>query len=88
MENSFLNKEISNDVQLSGAGYVAAVMKSEEGGELCKIIMASPRFCGHQNRICVKCAHEWAWDYTILWDRTVAGRKMKEELDRGTEDRL
>lgn len=73
---AYPNKEILKKDHLSGACYVTAM----QGGKLEKIVISSPKLCGHQNRICVNCASQWATDYQILFDRTAGGRKLKKRL--------
>lgn len=73
----FLNRELEASNAMSGHAYLAAVLKGAPGKQ--KLIVASPKRCGHTNRICTDCWDEWA-DYRILWERTAAGRKMHAEL--------
>lgn len=77
LDKSFEN-EYRDPTNWSGSSYVASRLKG--GGELGKIIIASPKLCGHINRICVHCAGLWEWDYHLLWDRTAAGRALAERL--------
>jgi len=75
LADAFMNNEVPRDAKLSGYAYVAVVMKGET--KLGKIVVASKRNCGHVNRICEICRDEWAQDYTLGYDRTAAGRRLK-----------
>lgn len=43
-----------------------------------------PQNCDHTAFICLtkECVNGWAIDHKILFDRTIAGRRFKEELGR------
>jgi hypothetical protein len=75
----YTNKEIPRDQQTTGQAYVSAVMPSE-AGKPTKILIAADGMCGHQNRICTECAHEWQQDYQLLFQQTAGGRRLRDRL--------
>jgi len=79
LDRVFLNIERA-DGPISGRHYIAATLR--EDASLAKLIWITAERCGHQNRICTDCAHVWAWDYQLYFDRTARGRLMAEELLR------
>lgn len=80
MREAFTNREIRTGNAVSGNIYVAAVERGDTHLE--KIFVATANRCGHVNRICVDCAHQWGWDYQLRFEATIGGRRLAEDLER------
>jgi hypothetical protein len=78
MLESFPNKEVPKDRQLSGFSYVHAIFK--EDGKHTKIMISTEVLCGHQNRVCANCVSMWMQDYDLVFERTAGGRALKERM--------
>lgn len=70
---------------LSGRAYVVARLNGEH--EAGRIPVASSSRCQHGMSICdggypdgQLCADSWQYDYSIIWSRTQAGRKLINKL--------
>lgn len=81
LDNPYTNREVPADQSLAGVSYVSARMTSEPGRSYDKLVIAEPALCGHTNRICPTCAHLWAADYEMFWQRTAGGRRLKAAID-------
>lgn len=70
----------------SGNSYVAVLLNGEHRPGRVQVV-ADSRHCDHGTTICrgthedgQPCAESWQYDYSILWSRTAAGRKMISDL--------
>ena len=69
---------------LSSTQYVSVVMKKPDTVEdhvIGRVKVLTPRYCQHTATMCIECTQTWGIDYTIFYDRTIAGRRLKEQLD-------
>jgi hypothetical protein len=65
--------EVPADWCPTSSAYVAVRFE----GELSKVRVLNETTCDHVANICTSCAHMWEWDYDVLYDNTVGGRRLK-----------
>jgi hypothetical protein len=72
---------VNRSGQLSGRSYVAARMREDATDlKIAKIRTAGRDDCGHVTHICEACAHTWAWDWYLFYDRIIAGRALAQRV--------
>lgn len=66
--------------KISGNNYVPGHLGDEK---LYPIVIRTTNRCDHMATICVKCAGQWQWDWTLVFDRTAGGRRLQAALASG-----
>lgn len=73
--------EVSNNWYPSSNAYLSVRFE----GKTSKLRILNKHHCDHVSNICELCAETWSWDYELLFDNTIGGRKLKERID-GRQD--
>jgi hypothetical protein len=63
---------------ISGMSYVPGRLTDHPG--TMPVLIRSPRRCDHTETVCTECVTEWQWDWTLVFDRTVGGRKLASAI--------
>ncbi|WP_067885714.1 hypothetical protein [Nocardia vaccinii] len=74
---------IKKGVVLSGHTYVPVQLRDRNISAE-KVLFRPPDKCNHEATICRECAESWGWDHVVHFDRTVAGRRLRAEIDAHT----
>jgi hypothetical protein len=52
----------------------------DAAGAPAPIRILAPAQCEHGYTICTDCAESWSWDWTICWNLTPAGRRLRARV--------
>lgn len=71
-----VNLEVPKDWLPTSSAYLAVRFEGKFG----KVRILNETACDHVANVCSLCAYMWAWDYELLFDNTVGGRRLKERI--------